>query len=180
MKRDGATIIEMLVIVLIIGILVTTSSFIIRKQGSRFRMSTTAAQIKQQIAFIKNRTIEEGRAYKLLFRYSTNGGGWCVTMRQDSSSWTRVESLEVHPTLRIMSPQSGSTPIYTVPVGLTIAPSFGTSFPNNEIVIQRRAQNVTPGVVGVTYDGVSFNIIEVSQVGNITVKRMSYVNGSWK
>lgn len=176
MRHKGATIMEMIVIVAIVGILIAASSFVIRKQGSRFRMSTTAAQIKQQVALLKNKAIEEGTGYKLLFRYSMNGGGWCVTYRQTDTSWTRVDSLEVHRTLRIMSPHG----VVSVPVGCSVPPSFGTSFMLNELIIQRRAQNITPGVIGLTYDGVSFNIIEVSQIGNVAIKRMSYVNGSWR
>ncbi|RKZ25334.1 hypothetical protein DRQ26_06055 [bacterium] len=174
--RFGVTITEVMVIVVILGILVASTSFILRRVGRHFRLTGAATQFKQDCTLARQMALEKNKTFLVRCFPDSTPQFWQI-FRVDSAGFFSTDNrwrYELHRLIYfgVGSDVSGSTG----PDGNPI-PSDGVSFPANALALMPRRGAPQPGVVYLT-DGTETRAVLVNSMGSATV--MQYKNGSWQ
>ena len=182
--RFGMTVTEVMVAVVIIGILVTSSFFILGRIGGHLRLAGTATELKQSISLARQKALELNRQYVIrCFPDSTPQVWWIL--RVDSAGFFSADPNgmsrdTLHPSVRfgIGSDLGGGGAAAALgPDGKPI-PTDGVTFPNNTVPIMPRQGVPTPGVIYLTNRRETQAVV-VNAMGSATIMR--YVgNGQWR
>ncbi len=174
--RFGVTLTEVMVVVAIVGILVASTSFILRKVGRHFRLTGAAAQFKQDCTLARQMALEKNKTFLIRCFPDSTPQFWQI-FREDSAGYFSTEArwkYELHRTISfgVGTDVSGGTGADGNPI-----PSDGVSFPANALALVPRRGAPQPGVVYIT-DGAQTRAVLVNLMGSATV--MQYANGNWQ
>ncbi|MCD6594840.1 GspH/FimT family pseudopilin [bacterium] len=174
-REIGMTILEVMAVVVIIGILTTSSFFVLKGIGTHLLVSDASMNFKQSVALARQSALEKNKPYLVRCFSDSTPQLWRIIRVDSVGFFTLVSRDTLHRSVKFGKGNdiSGSP---NGPDGNPI-PTDGISFPANALAIQPRAGVPIPGTVYFT-DGKETRAVFVSAIGSAVV--MQYDGTNWK
>ncbi len=169
MDKKGFTLVEVMTVVVIAGILIASSLFVLHRTGSHYRLRTATLMLRQEMALTRQLSKERGRDYGISF----SEGKWHKIFLSESGDTVLETTVDLPANISF-----GLQPGVTAKVsGSGSPPIDGIDFINSAVIFFNRS--ATPGVVYLT-SGDETKAIEINSLGNPRIYDWNSDGSNWK
>jgi len=146
-KRVGLSLMEVMTVIIITGILLATSFFVLKGVGNKMHLNGTAINAKQDLLLARTMALEGGTNRAIDFSSGTIPEYWTISrFDSDSGVWIEVFRRNLPSKIKLGKPNG----VTTGPDGSTI-PADGVSFSGNKLVFTPRQGTTSSGTIYFTF-----------------------------